>query len=505
MTGDHPVVLVIIDGWGYREEKTHNALTPENAPYFFSLWNTYPHALLDASGEAVGLPKGQIGTSELGHMIIGSGRVDDTALVQITKAFENGELARNARFIEMCNQVKKNASTLHVLGLASPGGVHSHQAHLFEFLKAAKRAGVEKISVHAFTDGRDMPPKSAHRFLKEIEDFLAELGTGSLASVSGRFYAMDRDTNWQRTQRVVDMLFKGDAPVRESPASKQLKKMYSKGVVDEHAEPFIVGIEVHGKPLIRDNDAVFFFNFRPDRMRQITRASVEQKLATNLYVLTMTEYDASLPCHVLFPPPPRSSTLSDVISGAGLAQAHIAETEKYAHVTYFFNGKRETPNPGEEFVLITSRRDVPTHDLAPEMRASEITDAGLLEAEKGKDFILINYANADLVGHTAHPDAIIAAVRCIDRELKRLVEGVAQAGGVVLITSDHGNVEVNVDAESGEKHTAHTLNPVPAVLTDANVLFRSSGTLADVAPTVLELLGLAQPQDMTGRSLRLRL
>ncbi len=496
-----PVVLVVIDGWGYRKQTKHNALAPEYAPYFHTLLQKYPHALLEASGEAIGLPKGQIGTSEIGHMTIGAGTQLDTDLVRISKAMESGAFAMNTDFSALIEHVLKHGSTLHVMGLVSPGGVHSHQEHVYRLLKEARDKGITNIAVHAFTDGRDVAPKSAAEYLEALESVLTKLGVGRIASVTGRYYAMDRDNNWERVKRVERMLFDGEAKKYNGKASDLLKELYEKGVTDEHAEPTIVLDESGTQTLIKEHDGVFFFNFRPDRARQLSRIMVEQKHVSNMFFLTMTVYDPSLSCPSVFPSPQKFVTLADVIADAGLSQAHVAETEKYAHATYFLNGKVEEPHANEEFVLIESRKDVPTHDLAPDMRAQEITDAVLMRVQKGIDFIFVNYANADMVGHTANVPAIVEAVKCIDVELRRLVEGVKDAGGIVLITSDHGNVELNVDPESGEKHTAHTENPVPAVLTDESVSMRDAGSLADVAPTILSLLKLEKPVSMTGNSL----
>ncbi len=496
-----PVALVILDGWGYRKEKESNALTPAFAPHFFAMWDKYPHALLEASGEAIGLPKGQIGTSEIGHMTIGLGRALDTDLVRISKALSDGDFEKNREFLALIEHVKKNNSTLHVMGLLSPGGVHSHQDHLYRFLELAKKYGAHSIALHAFTDGRDVSPKSGARYLVELETFLSKLGVGRVASVSGRYFAMDRDQNWERVKRVERLLFQGEARKYEKTSSELMEDMYQKGVVDEHIEPSIL-LDKSGKSsLIQNNDGVFFFNFRSDRARQLSRIIVEQGHAENLFFLTLTQYDPRVPCHVMFMPLEITATLAEVISNAGLSQAHVAETEKYAHATYFLNGKVEKPHKNEEFVLIESRKDVPTHDLAPEMRAKEITDAALDRVMKGVDFIFINYANADMVGHTANVEAVEKAVTFLDTELKRFVDGVLKVGGVVFISSDHGNAELNVDAESGEKHTAHTENPVPAILTIETVSLKDKGVLSDIAPTILELLGIKKPASMTGKSL----
>ncbi len=495
-----PLVLVVLDGWGYREETLHNALTPKNVPYFFSLWNTYPHTLLAASGQAVGLPEGQIGTSELGHMILGAGYVIPSDLVRISKAFAEGVVAKNPEFIGLCDHVRANDSTLHIMGLASPGGVHSHHDHLFKLLQLAKERGIRKIAVHAFTDGRDLPPKSGHAYLEELENLLAELGIGRIATVSGRYFAMDRDNNWDRVKKVEQALFHGEGHTHEGKPSELLRTLYMVGKTDEYVEPFVILDDSKKPALIESNDGVFFFNFRPDRARMLSKSIAKRAHAANIYFSTMTEYDATISSHVLFPPPIIETTLASELSRAGYRQVHIAETEKYGHATYFLNGKVEEPHEGEEFVLIESRKDVPTHDRAPAMRAREITTAALSQLEKGIDFIFINYANADMVGHVARAEATMEAVRILDGELKRLMEGIEKANGLAFITADHGNAEQMVD-DADEKHTAHTTNPVPTILTKKGITFRPTGTLADVLPTILELFHLPLPPSVTGTSL----
>jgi 2,3-bisphosphoglycerate-independent phosphoglycerate mutase len=507
-----PVCLIILDGWGYREDKEHNAIAEAKTPFFDWLWKEYPHTLLNASEGHVGLPKGQIGNSEIGHMTMGTGQILDVDLVKINKAAGRGEFHTNPAFLELFGHVKKYNSTLHVLGLVSPGGVHSHQDHLHEFLKAAKLAGIKKVAIHAITDGRDLPPQSGAGYLKNLEKVLADLKIGFIATMHGRFYAMDRDKNWERLAKTEDAIFKGNGQTQTSKKPSQvLAELYEQGIVDEHVEPMVFLDETgKGWPIAR-NDGVFFFNFRPDRARQLTKKILEKKQLLNLCLVTLTRYDQTFETLVAFPQSKTGASLSAEISKAGLKQSHIAETEKYAHVTYFFNGGREEPSSNEKFYLIDSRRDIPTHDLAPQMRAREIADKAIEQINAGDDFIVMNFANADMVGHTANKSAIITAVETVDRELKRVVEEILKNKGSAIVTADHGNAELNIDPATGEKHTAHTTNLVPCILITSNPLplplgegeglLRSGGTLADIAPTILKLLNLKIPAEMTGKSL----
>jgi 2,3-bisphosphoglycerate-independent phosphoglycerate mutase len=460
------LIFIIFDRWGYREEREHNAIAQAHTPCFDRLWRQYPHALLEASGEAVGLPPGQIGGSEVGHLTIGAGKIIDNDFVRINKAAAAREFATNPAFKQLFAHVKKHDSTLQVLGMVSPGGVHSHQEHLHEFLRVAKQARITKVVIHAFTDGRDMEPQSAHKYLRELEQVIEDLGIGYIATATGRFYAMDRDTNWDRVAKAEAAIFAGQG----TPAQTR-------------------------KP--------FLFNFRADRMRQIGKKISDRVNEDNLCFVTMTEYDQanrSLNCLVAFPQVDIETTLAQEISRAGLTQAHIAETEKYAHVTFFLNGAKEHQFPGEEYVLIDSRKDVRTHDLAPEMKAREIVDAALQRLDRGVQVVIINFANPDLVGHTGNFAATVTAIETVDRELSRLAAYAEKNSITMFITADHGNAEINVYKESGSKHTAHSINPVPAILTRKGAQL-NNGTLADVAPTLLELLGIPKPAAMTGRSL----
>ena len=502
------VALIILDGWGYREEIKDNAVAKAHTPNFDRYWNTFPHTLLEASGLAVGLPEGQMGNSEIGHTTIGAGRALDTDLVRIAKAIDSGEFASNPAFISLFNHVKKYDSTLHIKGLVGKGGVHSHQDHLIAFLRAAKNAGIEKIAIHAFTDGRDTPPQSAGVYLKEIENVLLEVGIGFIATMSGRFYAMDRDNNWDRLEKAEAALFKGIGHIKkgEKP-SEVLERLYANGALDEHIEP-VVFLDANGKGYkVEDNDGVFFFNFRSDRARMLSKKIREMKETKNLFYVTLTEYEKADVEHtgpnVAFPSIAIETTLAKEIAHAGLSQAHIAETEKFPHATYFLNGGVETPYEKEKHILLDSRKDVPTHDLAPKMRAEAIADKAIEEIEAGTNFIFINFANPDMVGHTANVPAIIEALEETDKQLRRVVDELLAKNGVAIITADHGNAEVNVDPVSGEKHTAHTINPVPCIVAGLP-LQRSSlqrGTLADLAPTVFSVLGIPKPDGMTGESL----
>jgi 2,3-bisphosphoglycerate-independent phosphoglycerate mutase len=500
------IILVILDGWGHRPEKEHNAIAEAKTPFFDQLWENYPHGLLEASGLAVGLPEGQIGNSEVGHMTIGTGKAMDTDLVRISKAVKNNELASNPVLLEAFEHAKKYNSTLHLQGQVGPGGVHSHQEHLHGLLRAAKQVGLEKVVIHAFTDGRDLPPQSAHKYLEELEDLIEKEGIGYIATAVGRFYAMDRDNNWDRIKKAELALFEGKGAKRQSrKPSEVLAELHKEGVVDEHLEP-VIFLDNQAKAYpISKNDAVIFFNFRPDRARQLAKRVIERKIDLNLFFATLTDYDnAMTEARVLFPFKKSKISLAGQIAAAGLTQAHIAETEKYAHVTYFLNGGQEVPYENEERVLIDSRRDIRTHDEVPEMRAAEITDAAIGSMSQGKDFLAINYANADMVGHTANAPATVRAIEFLDSQLKRLIETAEVNGYTVVITADHGNAELNFEKEANHKHTAHTTNVVPVIVTDKNLKIRPAGTLADVAPTILEILELQLPKEMTGNSLLIK-
>ena len=497
-----PVTLIILDGWGYREDTKDNAIAQANTPVFDKLWAEYPHSLLKASGLAVGLPEGQMGNSEVGHTTIGAGATVDTDLVRIKKSIDSGDFAKNPAFISLFEHVKKNNSMLHVQGLVSDGGVHSHFEHLFAFLKAAKENDIKNVAIHVFTDGRDVAPQSASGFIKTLEEEIAKIGIGFIASISGRFYAMDRDHNWDRLEKYEKALFQCEGNICKIDPSTYVEDLYKEGKMDEMLEP-IVCYGPDGKGCaIEAHDGIFFFNFRADRARMITEKLIEKTKDIDVKIVTLTEYDIRFDgkVTVAFPPIKIQTTLAKEISEAGLTQAHIAETEKFPHATYFLNGGVEAPYKGETHIMLDSHKDVPTHNLAPKMRAEGIADKAIEEIEKGTDFIFINIANADMVGHTADVPAIIIAVEEADKQLGRIVDALHKKGGIAFITADHGNAETNVDPETGIKHTSHTINPVPAILTEKEYTLKDGG-LSDIAPTILKLLGLKKPEGMTGEEL----
>jgi 2,3-bisphosphoglycerate-independent phosphoglycerate mutase len=501
VTAKRPITLIILDGWGHREETKNNAIAAARKPFFDSLLRDYPHSLLQASEASVGLPDGQMGNSEVGHITIGAGAVMDTDLVRISKAAAGNEFLGNEAFGTLFQHVLKHDSVLHVKGLLSDGGIHSHIDHLAAFLEAAKTVGITKIAIHAFTDGRDTGPQSAATYLRALEEVIDDLGIGFIATASGRFYAMDRDKNWERTKKTERAIFHGDAgrTVRNRKPSEILTELYKEGILDEHLEP-VVFLDENGEAYsVRENDGILFFNFRSDRSRQLSARIVEHAKEKNLCFVTLTQYDETLPSIVAFPPSLPTTTIAAEVAKTGLRQTHIAETEKYAHSTYYLNGGHELPYDGEEDILIPSRKDVQTHDEAPEMRAADIADRALDVIDRGTDFLFINFANADMIGHTGNIPRIIEAIECLDRELRRVVEKVLSEGGIAIITADHGNAELNVDPETGAVHTAHTLNPVPFIVTSPGTV--RPGGLSDIAPTVLGLLDIPVPDAMTGKNL----
>ncbi|MBX4210951.1 2,3-bisphosphoglycerate-independent phosphoglycerate mutase, partial [Candidatus Parcubacteria bacterium] len=420
MKSKKQVVLIVLDGWGYREDATDNAIAASKKPVFERLWKIYPHTLLEASGEHVGLPDGQMGNSEIGHTTIGAGKVIDTDLVRIGKAIKNDEFVRNPAFVKLFDHVKKHNSTLHAKGLLGGGGVHSHSDHLIAFLRAAKKSGITKVALHLFLDGRDTPPQSAGQYLKEVESVLEEIGIGFIATASGRFYAMDRDNNWDRLAKAEAVMFESKGKVSKGKKPSELMdELYKEGILDEHMEPVVfLDDKGNGYP-VKDNDGIFVFNFRADRVRMLSKKILERTGKHNLKFVTLTEYSPEYKVDVAFPTIAIETTLAAEISKAGMTQAHIAETEKFPHATYFLNGGREKPHDGETHELLQSRKDVPTHDLAPKMRAEGIADKAILHIEKGTDFIFINFANPDMVGHTANVPAIIEAIEEVDTQLGR--------------------------------------------------------------------------------------
>jgi len=501
-----PVVLAVLDGWGCSDKMHGNAIAAAHTPHWNAFFEKYPWTMLQASGEDVGLPKGIMGNSEVGHMNLGSGRVVPQGVVIIDADVESGEFAKNPVLKQCIEHVKSSGGTLHFMGLVSDGKVHSSLDHLLELLSCAHGGGA-KFAVHAFLDGRDTPPRSAAKYLQQVEDKLAALGeTGAIRTVIGRYYAMDRDKRWERTQLAYDAMARGRSPFHAKSALQALEDGYARGENDEFVQPTIVG-EV--RP-VRSGDACIFFNFRPDRARQMTLAFTDAAFSEfpverfeNFLFATMTKYDETFPNPVLFGPRPQFDTFGEIVSREGLRQLRLAETEKYAHVTYFFNGGREDVFAGEDRKLIPSDRTVPTYDLAPQMRAREITDYAVEQIAAGTyDVIIMNYANADMVGHTGKWEPTIESVQILDDCLQRLSDAVLKAGGLLAITADHGNAEEKIDKD-GNPLTAHTTNPVPLILIadGMHAKLDDGGKLGDVAPTLLSIMDLPIPERMTGHNL----
>ena len=500
----HPVLLMILDGWGVAPAVSTNAAAMAKTPNLDSFFAQYPHTSLQASGKYVGLPAGQIGNSEVGHLNIGAGRIIYQNLTRIDKAVEDGEFYKNTALCKVMEQTKNADKALHLLGLLSDGGVHSHIEHLIALLKMAKEKGLQKVFVHAFLDGRDVGPKTALKYIKQLEQAMTEIGVGRIATVSGRYYAMDRDKRWERVERAYKAIVAGEG-VHAASAVGGVEASYAAGVTDEFVEPFIIdGAEAK----ITAGDGIIFFNFRPDRAREITRALYDEEFpyfarpqeARPVNYVCMTQYDATITAPVAFPPEEIKDTLGEVLAQNSLHQLRIAETEKYAHVTFFFNGGVEAPNVNEERILIPSPK-VATYDLQPEMSAEEVTQALLAELDKDKfDAIILNFANPDMVGHTGVLSAAIAAMEKVDDCAGRIVRKVLSLGGSVCITADHGNLEKMAEND-GTPNTAHTTNPVPFILVSKAQHKLHEGILADIAPTLLQLLNIKQPEAMTGKSL----
>ncbi len=509
MQNTKQIALIILDGWGYREETTHNAIAEAKTPNFDRLWNEYPHTLLEASGLAVGLPEGQMGNSEIGHTTIGAGLTMDTDLVKIHKAIADEKYHETDAFKQLFDHVKKYNSRIHTIGLLSDGGVHSHQEHLFAFLKAAHGAGLKKdqVVLHVFTDGRDTLPRTASKYLETLEEKLEHIGVGVFGGVGGRYFGMDRAGNWDRIKIVEDALFecKGkEWNLALKTPSQYMEEQYIKdpsGKIDEYMEHYICKGAAGETYPVTQNDAVFFFNFRADRGRQLTQKILERKDALNLLYVTMTPYGDEIDTIIAFPPVKIETSLAKELSKNNLRQVHISESEKFPHVTFFLNAQSDVVHKNERHVKVESRTDIKTHDEAPEMMAKEIVDEAIKALDDGTNFVIVNFPNADVVGHTGNIPAIHTAVEAVDRECGRLVDAILARGGTAFVTADHGNAEINVDIVSGEKHTAHTLSPVPAIITDKNLTLNVGGTLADITPTILKLFGIAQPSSMTGKSL----
>lgn len=501
-----PVALIILDGFGLREETKGNAVFHAKKPNFDRLKAAYSYTTLTACGEAVGLPEGQMGNSEVGHLNIGAGRIVYQSLTRVNKSIREGDFFKNEQLLNAVEHVKKNNSALHLMGLLSDGGVHSHFEHLFALLKLAKDEGLEKVYVHGFLDGRDVSPQSSLEFIRRTAEVMKEVGIGKFATIAGRYYAMDRDKRWDRVESTYRMLVDGVGE-KFATASAGVEASYEKGIHDEFVEPFV--IEKEGKPVatIEDGDAVVFYNFRPDRAIQLSRAFTDKNFNEfvttkfeDLKFVTFTHYSDEVIADVVFNKEDLVDTLGEVIAANGLKQLRIAETEKYPHVTFFMSGGKEAEFEGEDRILIASPK-VATYDLQPEMSAYEVTDA-LLEVigNDSKDAIILNFANPDMVGHSGMLEPTVKAIETVDECLGKIIDAILAKGGTAIITADHGNADEVINIE-GEPMTAHTTNPVPVIITEKELSLREDGILADLAPTMLKLLGVKQPEKMTGKPL----
>ena len=499
-------MLMILDGFGINENEKGNAIAKAKTPNIDKLMKTCPTTKIYTSGLKVGLPDGQMGNSEVGHTNIGAGRIVYQELTRITKSIEDGDFFSNSELVGAIENCKKNHSKLHVMGLLSDGGVHSHVRHLYAILELAKRKDFEDVYVHCFLDGRDTPPASAEGYIVKLEEKMKEKNIGKIASLSGRFYAMDRDKRWERVQKAYDALVNGIGE-KYASATQAIEDSYQKEIFDEFVLPTLICNNDEPIATIGANDSVVFFNFRPDRAREITRSLVDKEFTGferkyfPLYYVCFTNYDDTIEnVHIVFKKDEIKNTFGEIISKKGLTQLRIAETEKYAHVTFFFNGGEEKQYKGEDRILIPSPK-VETYDLKPEMSAIEVTDKVVEAIESQKyDCIILNYANPDMVGHTGSLEAAIKAIETIDTCVGRVVEAIEKVNGVVLITADHGNSEQMIDYTTGEPHTAHTTNPVPLILVGKKATLKS-GRLADLAPTMLDIMGIEKPAEMTGTSL----
>lgn len=499
------VMLMILDGYGYSANTEGNAIYAAKTPVMDKLLEKYPHTLINASGLDVGLPNGQMGNSEVGHTNIGAGRIVYQELTRITKAIGDGDFFENDAFLKAVENCKKHGSALHIYGLLSDGGVHSHITHMFALLELAKRSGLTKVFVHGFMDGRDVSPTSGIEYVKQLEDKMKELGVGKIGTLSGRYYAMDRDNRWERVEKAYAALVYGEG-TKENSAVEAIQKSYDAGVTDEFVVPTVISDDAK----ISENDSVICFNFRPDRAREITRTLVDGDFEGfkrrngffPVHYVCMTQYDAKMPnVDVAFKPEELKNTFGEYISNKGLSQLRIAETEKYAHVTFFFNGGVEAPYENEDRALIPSPK-VATYDLKPEMSAYEVTDEVLKRINSRKyDAIILNYANCDMVGHTGVFECAVKAVETVDECMGKVIDAVLAQGGTVCVTADHGNADQMLDPVTHDVFTAHTTNPVPFIVAGADCELRSGGRLADIAPTMLELMKLDKPAEMTGESL----
>ncbi|EGK10859.1 2,3-bisphosphoglycerate-independent phosphoglycerate mutase [Kroppenstedtia eburnea] len=509
MSRRKPVALVILDGFALREETHGNAVAQAKKPNFDRYWSRYPHTTLTASGTGVGLPEGQMGNSEVGHLNIGAGRVVYQDLTRVSKSIAEGTFFKNETFLGAIRHVKEHNSRLHLYGLLSDGGVHSHMDHLFALLELAAGEGLRDVCIHAFLDGRDVAPDSGIKYIRQLQQKIADTGVGRIATVQGRYYAMDRDNRWERTEKAYRAMVYGEGPRYRDPV-QAVKESYEKSVYDEFVMPTVI-VDEQDRPVgsIRSDDAVIFYNFRPDRAIQISLAFTNEdfrgfdrgeKRPEHLYYVCLTKFSESVDGYVAYKPTDLDNTYGEVVSQHGLKQLRIAETEKYPHVTFFFSGGREEAFPGEDRILINSPK-VATYDLKPEMSAYEVTDALVREIEAEKhDAIILNFANPDMVGHSGKLEPTIRAVEAVDECLGRVVEALHAHGGTAVVIADHGNADMVLN-ENNEPVTSHTTFPVPCIVTDPTVGLREGGILADVAPTLLQLLGLPQPAEMTGRSL----
>jgi 2,3-bisphosphoglycerate-independent phosphoglycerate mutase len=503
-----PLLLLILDGWGYSEATEANAIYSAKSPNWDKLWSSQAKTLLHCSGERVGLPPGQMGNSEVGHMTLGAGRVVYQNLSRINNAIDDGSFFTNSAYCAAIDKAVMGDNKLHIFGLLSPGGVHSHEDHALALLDMAAQRGAKNVYLHAFLDGRDTPPRSAKNSLEKMDDKFKALGIGRIASVSGRYYAMDRDQRWDRIEPVYHLLTKGKAEYHSSGALEALEQAYARDENDEFVSPTQISAEAESPVSIDDGDSIIFLNFRPDRARQLTQVFIDPdfsefsrpnhpKLAD---FVTSTEYAAELKTHIAFPPQALVNGLGEYLAAQGKTQLRIAETEKYAHVTFFFSGGREDCYPGEKRTLIPSP-DVATYDLKPEMSAYELRDALIPELENREtDFVCLNFANGDMVGHTGMMDAAIKACEAVDECAKEVIETGLDNGYSILLIADHGNCETMMNPD-GSPHTAHTTNPVPFILIDEQIKSIKSGVLGDIAPTILELIGVDQPEEMTQKSL----
>ena len=503
-TINKPLLLMILDGWGYRAETEFNAISLADTPCWDSMWQNDPHTLIETSGEAVGLPAGQMGNSEVGHMNIGAGRIVYQDFTRVTQAIRDGSFHRNAALCSALDAAAEGGGTVHIMGLLSPGGVHSHDDHFIETVRLAAKRKAAAIRVHGFLDGRDTPPRSAEPSIERMQKELDDISGAAFATICGRYYAMDRDKRWDRVERAYRAITDSESEFSEASAREALHAAYERGENDEFVKPTVIG-DAGG---VKDGDVVIFINFRADRARELTMAFVDdpfdgfERIRLQLAdFVCMTEYMAGLPASVAFQPETLTRILAGELADHGKRQLRIAETEKYAHVTFFFNGGEETPFPLEERILIPSP-DVATYDLQPEMSAPELTEKLVEAIRSGKfDVIICNVANPDMVGHTGSLEAALEAVRTVDRCLAAVRSAIDEVGGEMLVTADHGNIEQMVDPESGQRHTAHTTNKVPLVFHGRPAEFTAGGSLRDIAPTMLALLGLEQPKEMTGRPL----